>query len=185
MAFGKDRSDAPTATVFNCATRLLSRRDHSRAELEHKLKQRGYGQSQIEAALARLTELSWIKPDTQLARELTAQLLRAGKSPKSIRHRLARRQFSQSGLEHHLNDLNLNDSGDLLTGAALKAARKIARRLNRSKAKHLQTASDRERFLQQALLTEGFSLEQSRMAIAALKAETDVQSLSEPLDSEI
>ena len=54
------RSRAPAVPAIDAGLRLLAQRAHSRAELWRKLARRGYGDDDVEGALARLAELGYL-----------------------------------------------------------------------------------------------------------------------------
>ena len=80
-----------TSSCFDKACDLLSRRSHFRAELERKLRQRGYQEEAIVEALERLTGLGYLD-DAACARSLAAgPLSRRGYGPLRMRVELERR----------------------------------------------------------------------------------------------
>lgn len=62
----------------DCALRLLTRRDHSRAELQRKLVQKGFGKEAIEEVMARLTDAGYLD-DCRFARRWSEAALAAGR----------------------------------------------------------------------------------------------------------
>jgi len=51
------------STALQCAVGLLARREHSELEIQQKLKQREYQQSDIDAAIAQLLEKNYLSDD--------------------------------------------------------------------------------------------------------------------------
>ena len=49
--------------AFETGVRLLARREHASGELRRKLRQRGFGEAAVEAALARLSECGYLSDE--------------------------------------------------------------------------------------------------------------------------
>jgi regulatory protein len=64
-------------TVFDCALRVLTLRDHSEAELRRKLKEKGYLEG-VEETVERLRELGYLD-DARFARSFAASAIRNGR----------------------------------------------------------------------------------------------------------
>lgn len=69
---GEERS------AFSRALDILSRRDHSEAELALKLRRKGVGEGEVEAVVARLRELGYLN-DRRLAERIAESALAAGR----------------------------------------------------------------------------------------------------------
>src|SRR5690606_12886983 len=78
------------------AIALLSRREHSRRELERKLIQRGFGADEVAAALDRL-QSAGLQDDARFAEALGRSRAEAGRGPLRLRAELA-----QHGLDDDL-----------------------------------------------------------------------------------
>lgn len=84
-------SERPPRSAFDRAVRLLERRPHFRREVELKLARAGFAPEEIDAAVARLTELGHID-DAAHAKSYAASLaLRKRYGAARIRQELARR----------------------------------------------------------------------------------------------
>lgn len=95
--------DNPVA-VRRVAMDLLARREHGRAELSRKLRQRGATQDLIDPALDRLAEEGLLN-ESRYLESYIASRARAGYGPVRIREEL-----SQRGLPHGEIDGALNES---------------------------------------------------------------------------
>jgi regulatory protein len=85
--------------AYNTALKLLSRRDHFRAELAEKLRQRGFESGEIDAALDRCEDLDLVA-DERFARRFAE--LRSGANgwgPRRIEAELRRRGVSRETAE--------------------------------------------------------------------------------------
>jgi regulatory protein len=78
------------AKARDCALRLLARRDHSKAELQRKLIQRGFARPVIESVISRLAEAGYLD-DHRFARRWAESALESGRCVGS-RLRLELRQ---------------------------------------------------------------------------------------------
>ncbi|WMC11142.1 regulatory protein RecX [Oceanimonas pelagia] len=87
--------DAPTPTpsVWDCALRLLSRRDHSRRELAQKLRQRQFDEDAIRQVLDRLEQQNWLQ-DARFAQVQVRQQVYKKHGPLRIRAELQRKGVS-------------------------------------------------------------------------------------------
>jgi regulatory protein len=86
---------AAEAAAYHAATRLLCRRGHSRKELLLKLRQRGYEDTAIDAALERCERHNYID-DTATCGHYCRELIRKGQGPLTIRQRLVQRGFDRA-----------------------------------------------------------------------------------------
>lgn len=96
--------DTPVA-VRRIAMDLLARREHGRAELSRKLRQRGAAQELIDPALDRLAEEGLLN-ESRYLESYIASRARAGYGPVRIREEL-----SQRGLPRGEIDSALSESG--------------------------------------------------------------------------
>lgn len=76
--------------LWDCALRLLSRRDHSRRELAQKLRQRQFDPEWIEQALDRLEQQHWLA-DSRFAAVQVRQHVLKRHGPLRIRAELQRK----------------------------------------------------------------------------------------------
>ncbi|MDP5292212.1 regulatory protein RecX [Oceanimonas sp. CHS3-5] len=86
-------SSNPDQAVWDCALRLLSRRDHSRRELEQKLHQRQFDESAIARTLDRLEQQQWLQ-DARFAQVQVRQHIYKKHGPQRIRAELQRKGVS-------------------------------------------------------------------------------------------
>lgn len=83
------KSKTPTvAGARESALRALSRREHSAAELRHKLAQRGHEPESIAAVVAQLAEAGW-QSDPRYAEMLVRNRVEQGYGPLRIRAELS------------------------------------------------------------------------------------------------
>ncbi len=106
--------------VRDHALRLLANREHSRAELEHKLRARGYEAALLAGVLDVLTETGLLS-DERMAEAYVAERLRKGFGPLRLR-----RELLERGLEEDLIGRFIDRStGDWLELMASVVARKF------------------------------------------------------------
>jgi regulatory protein len=86
-------SEGPSA--FDRAVRLLALRPHFVAEVERKLRQRGYEAGEIAAAIARLEELGYLDDPATAAEYVRLQRERKGWGRTRLRAELLRRGVSE------------------------------------------------------------------------------------------
>ncbi|HEX5773734.1 MAG TPA: regulatory protein RecX [Geomobilimonas sp.] len=101
--------------AFAAALRILSRRDHSEAELRRKLGDRGYLDSVQDRVVARLKALGYLD-DRRSARQWAESAVRSGRGfgPK-LRMELTRRGFPSEIVEETLAGIAAhNDERDLV-----------------------------------------------------------------------
>ncbi|MDV2857124.1 MULTISPECIES: regulatory protein RecX [Oceanimonas] len=87
MLFESSNPDQP---VWDCALRILSRRDHSRRELEQKLRQREFEQEAITRTLNKLEQQQWLQ-DARFAEVQVRQHIYKKHGPQRIRAELQRK----------------------------------------------------------------------------------------------
>ncbi len=80
----------------------LARREHSRAELVHKLAQKGYPDDEIDRQLARLAE-EGLQSDWRFAESFAAQRARNGFGAMKIRYELERRGVAGALIDEALS----------------------------------------------------------------------------------
>jgi regulatory protein len=100
------------AAIRRAAMDLLARREHGRAELTRKLRQRGAAEEMIEAALDRLTEQGLLNEARYLA-AFIASKARAGQGPLRIREELTQRGLQRSMIEEALRAADIDWPGYL------------------------------------------------------------------------
>jgi regulatory protein len=77
--------------AYQAALRILARRDHFRAELEGKLRQRGFASAEVDAALARCDALGLIDDEGLASRFAEVRATENGWGPRRIEAELRRR----------------------------------------------------------------------------------------------
>ncbi|MFP2770968.1 regulatory protein RecX [Oceanisphaera sp. KMM 10153] len=88
----------PDQQLWDCALRLLSRRDHSRRELAQKLRQRQFDAELIELALDKLERQQWLS-DSRFAVVQVRQHVFRKHGPLRIRAELQRKGVTQVEIE--------------------------------------------------------------------------------------
>ena len=139
--------------VLNTALRILTGRDHFKAELIRKLKQRGYAPDDIERAVAECERLDYIN-DERSARFYVAQLIRKGYGLKRIDY-----EMNKKGLkgEHIRNIISESVSG----ADELEAARRVLNKNIRRFEREADFKKRRDK-IYRYLYTRGFSPETIR-----------------------
>lgn len=117
-------NERPKPSAYDRAVALLARRPHFGAEIERKLRERGYAEDEIAAAVKRLRDQGYVDDD-KLAREFAAaKASRAGVGAARVRSELTRRGLDSGAAQAAVADaLPEND---------LAAAREAASRWQRS-----------------------------------------------------
>jgi regulatory protein len=87
-----------SASPWDTALRLLSRRDHGRRELAQKLRQRGFEPEQIEQVLDRLEQQHWLE-ESRFAQVQVRQHLLKKHGPRRIRAELQRKGVAGADIE--------------------------------------------------------------------------------------
>lgn len=121
------------------ALELLARRAHFRRELETKLRQRGYGEEEIEETLDRLTAAGYLDDSRTALEFVTGRLAREPLGPVRLRADLQRRGAGEEAIDAALAELPSDPEDQLATTRA--AAQRWRRRGGRdlaSLARHLQ-----------------------------------------------
>jgi len=86
-------TDEPYLRAFDCALRILSRRDHSIVELRRKLEKKGFPEGEIRRVLAEGLRLGYLD-DERAAHALINRLKRKGCGVRRIRFELRQRGLS-------------------------------------------------------------------------------------------
>ncbi|AGI23426.1 recombination regulator RecX [Pseudomonas sp. MT3] len=103
--------DTPVA-VRRVAMDLLARREHGRAELSRKLRQRGAAQDLIDSALDRLAEEGLLN-ESRYLESYIASRARAGYGPVRIREELSQRGLPRSEIDRALSEASVDWSENL------------------------------------------------------------------------
>jgi regulatory protein len=147
--------------AYAAALRLLSRRDHFRAELLQKLQQRGFEDSEVEAALDRCAAANLID-DHRLAERFAEVRSRSnGWGPRRIEAELRRRGVSRSTAE----------GAARLSGDQLRAA--LATALRRAQIRAPDgwwRLSERRARMVSSLIARGFAADDAISAVDRLAA---------------
>jgi regulatory protein len=85
--------------AYQAALRMLARRDHFRAELEGKLRQRGLPSAEVNAALARCDALGLIDDERLASRFAEVRATENGWGPRRIEAELRRRGVDRGTAE--------------------------------------------------------------------------------------
>lgn len=136
----KNKRQWPTGgrDALDTAFRLLTRRDHTRRELQVKLRRKGFGAGEVERAVARLDELGYLD-DLKTARILAGHLVQKGYGALRIRYALG-----QKGLDEAIVEKALDGCGDDRTQAI------DARRVLKKKRQRLEREADPKKRLHMA-----------------------------------
>ncbi len=89
--------------LWDCALRLLSRRDHSRRELGQKLRQRQFDAELVEQALDKLEQQQWLA-DRRFAAVQVRQHIFRKHGPLRIRVELQRKGVDEADIELALEE---------------------------------------------------------------------------------
>lgn len=103
--------DNPVA-VRRVAMDLLARREHGRAELSRKLRQRGATQDLIDPALDRLAEEGLLN-ESRYLESYIASRARAGYGPMRIREELSQRGLPRGEIDSALSESGVDWSANL------------------------------------------------------------------------
>lgn len=91
------------SSAWDTTLRLLGRRDHSRAELQQKLKQRKFSLEEIQEALQRCQELS-LQSDERFVESFTRTRIRQGYGPLKIIQELITRGVEREVIYRSLHE---------------------------------------------------------------------------------
>ena len=123
------KPDASRKRALNTALRILSRRDHSRHELELKLKRRGFSRDDIGDAISSCVRFDYIN-DERTAGVYIRQLKRKGYGKKRIRLELNKKGLKGASI---LNNLDKSVSETDEREAAKRILNKNIKRFEREK----------------------------------------------------
>lgn len=154
---------------------MLARRDHSRREIQQKLKKAGHLESEIEAALTRATERRWLLDETVLASREANRLARAGKSRPVIEQWLKRKGLPTQSIEWEtpLADQEFASALTLAQRAWPRLLRAAVRDCGKTSGRMTTEFSLRNR-LQRMLLQRGFTAATARSVFTRLWRENAV-----------
>ncbi|MDR1806206.1 MAG: recombination regulator RecX [Clostridium sp.] len=132
MAYGRYKQNKPLPPCYDKALDLLARRAHSRAELEHKLRERGYAEDELQDTLERLCAAHLID-DAAYAEHMAERLARTkGFAPRRIALELRRRGVGDEELSAALEPLETQDARESIRAMLEK---KFARDLDSEKGR--------------------------------------------------
>ena len=92
---GRKPKDLSESGARNSALRALSRREHSSAQIQRKLEQRGFDDDTADAALEQLRLAGW-QSDARFAEMLVRNRIEQGYGPQRIRHELEQAGVSRA-----------------------------------------------------------------------------------------
>jgi len=115
--------------VFKTALRILTGRDHFKAELIHKLKQRGFAADDINRAVAVCERLYYID-DERSARVYVEQLVRRGYGLKRIDFEMNKKGLKGERIQNIISE-SVSDVDEL--EGARRILKKYTRRFEREK----------------------------------------------------
>ena len=169
-------SDSVKNPAYDKALKLIARRDHFRAELEEKLRRKGFEEGDIDAALERLDELALLDDEALAERFVEFRSVDRGWGPWRLANELRKRGVDQSLAERASQiDGTLHDE-------ALKTA---VRRVGLRAKEGWWRLPERRARLVKSLIGRGFSTDVAFDAIARLAAErekTDHETDDQPGD---
>ena len=90
------RAKKPKPTALEKAVELLAAREQSKRRLTDKLRQRGYGMEEIDAAVERLEERHYLDDEEACARQYQKMYEETGMSARQIEQKLLTRGFPPS-----------------------------------------------------------------------------------------
>ena len=90
--------------ALNTALRILTGRDHSKSELNRKLKQRGLKSEDIEKAVSECERLDYIN-DERTARVYINQMIRKGHGLNRIRHEMNKKGLRGQRIQNILSEI--------------------------------------------------------------------------------
>ncbi|RUO40629.1 hypothetical protein CWE15_07190 [Aliidiomarina taiwanensis] len=137
---------------------LLSRREHSQAELQTKLQQRGYDAALVEQVIARLAERG-LQSDERFTESFIRHRSMQRQGPMKIRAELSKR-----GIRDELMQAAFAEQALDWVAIATEA---LARKFNQSAGSCRKEYARRQRFL----ASRGFSMEHIRAAMAATESD--------------
>jgi len=90
--------------TLNAALRILTGRDHSKSELNRKLKRRGFRPEDIEKAVSECERLDYIN-DERTARVYIRQMIRKGHGLNRIRHEMDKKGLRGQRIQNILDGI--------------------------------------------------------------------------------
>ncbi len=154
------------ADAFSKALELLALRDHFRAELEEKLRRRGFSGEEVEGALARCRELGYLDDERAAERFVEISAVRKGWGPRRLEQELLRRGVDR-GVAVRAAALDPGRVAEALAAALARAEGRAGPgwwRLPRRRARMVSS-----------LVNRGFDAEDARRAVDRLAAEREFQ----------
>lgn len=103
----KASTSTPGRDAYFVAVDLLSRREHSRVELETKLSKKGFDQEQIDSAMEQLLKHG-LQSDERYLEDFVRSRVIKGSGPLKIAHELRARGIDSSTLSDYLNNQNID-----------------------------------------------------------------------------
>lgn len=155
--FGRKRVDpnaVPVGTAFDCALRMVARRELSESEVAVRLREQGHVPEQIDAAITRLRESNYVNNE-RFAGMATRSMIGRGKGPRALRARL-----TEAGIDAETAEGALPEALDW----AVQARDTLQRKFGEEPAADQREWSRRARFL----LSRGFTESQVRTALGAM-----------------
>ena len=146
-------------TALVQAVDLLARQEHSTQKLREKLRQRGYEEEEIEAAIQRLEQKHYLNDEDACARQFQYLYENSRSSVKQIQAKLMQRGFESSLIRSCIP----SDTFQRETRAALHCLRLKFR------------AGSEARKMMQHLYTRGFDSSAMRAAIDAFQQENNTE----------
>ena len=108
--------------ALDTAFRLLARRDHTRLELEAKLRHKGFNAGDVAMAMSRLDELGYLD-DAKTARILANHMVSKGYGPLRIRYALGQKGVTDEIIEETLSCCGSDDEQVRCARCALEKKR--------------------------------------------------------------
>lgn len=134
---------------------ILSRRDHSIAEVRLKLKRKGFSATQTDETIAWLQMRKLLNDEKFAARYVENTLAIKAVGPRWIAYKLKQKGIAQDIIEETLGSVFTTDGEQQLATTAAQAWRR----------QHSKHREDKQR-LQRFLMSRGFSFEAIKTAIA-------------------
>jgi len=103
----REKTSTPGRDAYFVAVDLLSRREHSRVELESKLASKGFSDEQITSAIEQLLEHN-LQSDERYLEDFVRSRVLKGSGPLKIAHELRTRGIDSSALNTYLEDQDID-----------------------------------------------------------------------------
>lgn len=162
--------------AYDKALKLISRRDHFRAELVEKLRRKGFDETEIDSAVKRLDELGLVNDEALAERFVEFRSVDRGWGPRRLRLELRKR-----GVDDAVADRASDLEAELHDRALETALRRV---LVRAKDGWWALPEGRARLVK-SLIGRGFSADVAFAAVARLASEresTDHETNDQPGD---